>query len=919
MEKTYHPHTIEQHWNHFWLNHHLTEATNQTPAYCIMLPPPNVTGTLHMGHGFQHTLMDALIRRQRMLGKNTLWQPGTDHAGIATQMVVERQLNRQGITRQALGREAFIRKVWEWRDHSGSIITQQIKQLGNSLDWSRERYSMDEPMTRATYEAFIRLHQQGLIYRGHRLVNWDPELLTAISDLEVTFEKRPGHLWFIRYPLVAGEGHLVVATTRPETLLGDMAVAVHPHDERYQHLIGQKLILPLTHREIPIIADDAIDPAFGTGCVKITPAHDFNDYEIGKRHQLPLLNIFTPKAAVNDEAPESYRGLNRFEARKRIVADLKQHNLIEKIEDYEITLPKGDRSGAIIEPLLTNQWYIKMKSLAQPAMDVVIENKLRFTPKNWSKTYLQWLENIQDWCISRQLWWGHQIPVWHDDENNHHYVGLSEDDVRHRYQLTSEVSLRQDEDVLDTWFTASLYPFATLGWPEQTQALKIFYPTQVLVTGFDIIFFWVARMVMMALNLTGDIPFHEVYITGLIRDSQGQKMSKTKGNILDPLDIINGIDLPTLIQKRTTDLIQPEMASSIALSTKKEFPDGIAAYGADALRFTFCALANTGRDINFDMNRIAGYRNFCNKLWNAARFVLMNIKHDDLPEMTPHLVINQWIYSRLQHTLKLVNQFFDDYRFDLIAQAIYEFIWNEYCDWYLELAKCLLAQETISKNEILETESTLINTLETALRLLHPLMPFISEEIWQKIKNRCKKTEISIMVSAYPLFNQKLVDSKAEEEIDWLKQLVSSIRNMRSEIGISPAKKINIVLSKGDNKDKDYLSKYTFYLRALAKINHIEWRQEGQDVPASSATVVNQLEIYLPLADLIDKRVELERLRKEITKLNKEHQHSTQKLSNSNYIEKAPAEVVEKEKQRLQQITILLEKLEQQYVEIETI
>lgn len=916
MEKTYDPRLIEPHWNQFWQAHHLAAVGKSGEPYCIMLPPPNVTGTLHMGHGFQHTLMDALIRRQRMLGKKTLWQPGTDHAGIATQMVVERQLNRQGINREDLGREAFIQKVWEWRDHSGSIITQQIKQLGNSLDWSRERYSMDEHMTLATHEAFIRLYDQGLIYRGHRLVNWDPKLLTAISDLEVTLEQRPGHLWHIRYPLVNGKGFVVVATTRPETLLGDTAVAVNPQDERYQHLIGELLHLPLTGRQIPIIADDSVDPEFGSGCVKITPAHDFNDYETGKRHDLPLINILTLQATINDEAPAPYRGLDRFEARKRIIADLTTQGLIETIEDYTINLPKGDRSGVVIEPLLTNQWYMKMKPLAEPAIAVIEQNRLRFIPENWTKTYLQWLENIQDWCISRQLWWGHQIPVWYDGAGNQ-YVGRDETDARQRHALAPDVYLYQDPDVLDTWFTAGIHPFATLGWPNITDAFKTFYPTQVLVTGFDIIFFWVARMVMMGLNLAGDVPFCEVYITGLIRDSQGQKMSKTKGNILDPLDLVYGIDLEKLVSKRTVDLMQPEMAPKIALATKKEFPEGIQAYGVDALRFTFCALANTGRDINFDMNRIAGYRNFCNKLWNASRFVLMNIKNDQLPVMTsPQFMINRWIDSRLQHTCKTVNQFFENYRFDLITQTIYEFIWNEYCDWYLELAKSHLVDESISATERLEIESTLIHILETLLRLLHPVMPFISEEIWQKIKALCGKTELSIMVASYPQFDATRVDLEAEATLSWLKQVIGAIRNMRSEIGISPAKKIQVIFHKGSAKDRELCEQYAIYLRSLARIDKISWHQGSEAFTASSVAVVNQLEIYLPLADLIDKKVELERLHKEITKLTKEQAHSSQKLNNPNYVEKAPKNVVDKEKQRLSEVSNLLHKLQQQYEEI---
>ena len=915
MEKTYDSYLIENRWMQFWQTHHFYEPTSNGEPYCIMLPPPNVTGTLHMGHGFQHSLMDALIRRQRMLGKNTLWQPGTDHAGIATQMVVERQLGRQGITRQQLGREKFIEKVWEWREHSGNTIVNQIKRLGNSLAWSQERYSMDEPMSNATIEAFIRLYDEGLVYKGKRLVNWDPALQTAISDLEVTTETTKGHLWYIRYPLAKCEGHVIVATTRPETLFGDMAIAVNPLDQRFQHLIGQLVKLPLTNRTIPIIADPAVSSEFGTGCVKVTPAHDFNDYEMGKRHQLEMINIFTLEATLNENVPSPYQSLDRYQARKQVIAELEKINLLEKIEDYQINVPKGDRSGVVIEPLLTDQWYIKMQPLAKPAIQVAEQNKIRFIPENWQKTYLQWLENIQDWCISRQLWWGHQIPAWYDSDKNI-YVGLSEEAVRKKYQLSEHIILTQDPDVLDTWFTASIYPFATLGWPDKTPNLSTFYPTDVLVTGFDIIFFWVARMVMMGLKLAGDIPFLQIYITGLIRDSQGQKMSKTKGNILDPLDLIHGIDLQALIKKRTADLIHPQMAEKIATTTTKEFPNGIDSFGADALRFTFCALANTGRDINFDIGRIAGYRNFCNKLWNAARFVLMNLKTQSLSPKKSDLIPDRWIKSLLQKTIKQINESFEQYRFDLIAQNIYEFSWNEYCDWYLELAKCILSDPNLSSEQRQATESTLVHTLETMLRLLHPLMPFITEEIWQSLKEICQKNEISIMVSPYPILKEDEIDNEAENIMNWFKGVTSAIRNLRSENGISPAKKITIICSQGSEEDKKYLEVYQHYLKALARIDEIIYSEiASQESGRSSTTLVNQLIINIPLTGLVDKNIELERLKKEINKLVKEHDQCKDRLNNLHYLEKAPASVVEKEKERFHQTKAALEKLQQNYKE----
>ncbi len=790
MEKTYQPNTLEQHWAKYWENKGYNQPSFDGKAYCIMLPPPNVTGTLHMGHGFQHTLMDALIRQHRMLGNNTLWQAGTDHAGIATQMVVERELAKKGISRDSLGREKFLEQVWKWREKSGKTITQQIRRMGASIDWNRERFSMDKEICKATNEAFIRLYNEGLIYRGKRLVNWDPQLNTAISDLEVVSETEQGNLWYIRYPVVNCDKFVIVATTRPETMLGDTAVAVHPDDARYQSLIGQSILLPLTDRQIPIIADENVDPEFGTGCVKITPAHDFNDYEMGKRHDLPIINILTFDAHLNENAPEDYRGLERYEARKKIVADLEALNLIEKIEPYQINVPRGDRSGSVIEPMLTDQWYVKTKPLAESAIKAVENGEIQFVPANWTKTYLQWLYNIQDWCISRQLWWGHRIPVWYDTENKI-YVGLDEKDVRQRHQLADDLQLTQDYEVLDTWFSAALWPFSSLGWPDQTRELTTFYPTDVLVTGFDIIFFWVARMVMMGIKLTGQIPFKKVYITGLIRDSQGKKMSKTKGNVLDPIDLIDGIELEPLIEKRISGLMQPQMAQQIEKATRNEFPNGIGAHGTDALRFTFCALASTGRDINFDMGRIEGYRNFCNKLWNAARYVIMNTENKNFGEENiEYSIADCWIQHELQNTIVNVNKAFTQYRFDLLAQAIYEFIWNEYCDWYLELSKCDLHDENTPDKLLRGTRRTLLIVLETILRLLHPIMPYITEEIWQKVAPMLNISGETIMLRPYPQENAKQKDENTQKTIQWLKAIITGIRNIRGEMSISPAKKI---------------------------------------------------------------------------------------------------------------------------------
>ncbi len=919
MDKVYQPQQIESHWAKLWEKRGFMKPSGDGHSYCIMLPPPNVTGRLHMGHGFQHTLIDALIRQHRMRKFNTLWQGGTDHAGIATQMVVERRLAQENISRHDLGREQFVAKVWDWKEESGSTITGQIRRLGASIDWSRERFSMDKGISYATREAFIRLFEEGLIYRGKRLVNWDPHLQSAISDLEVSTETEKGHLWYMQYPLSDGSGQLTVATTRPETMLGDTAVAVHPDDERYQSFIGKTVRLPLADRDIPVIADDAVDKEFGTGCVKITPAHDFNDYEMGKRHDLPMMNILTLDAHLNASVPNKYRGLSTYEARKIIVADLENLNLIEKIEPHDLNVPRGERSGAVIEPMLTDQWFMKMKALAEPAMAAVTKGDIQLVPGNWAKTYLQWLENIQDWCISRQLWWGHRIPVWYDDAENC-YVGHDEADARQRNQLGDDVVLRRDADVLDTWFSASLWPFASLGWPQQTPEFETFYPTDVLVTGFDIIFFWVARMVMMGLKLTGNIPFHTVYITGLIRDSKGQKMSKSKGNILDPINLIDGIDLESLIEKRTTGLMQPKMSPKIEKATRKEFPDGIAAYGTDALRFTFCALASTGRDINFDMGRIEGYRNFCNKIWNAARFVFMHTEGKDLSKNNAeYSLADLWIRSALQETIKRVNEHFENYRFDLLAQALYEFIWNEYCDWYLELAKCVLNNPSASAEQLRGTRNTLVAVLETLLRLLHPVMPYITEEIWQTAAPMLGIQGESIMLQQFPAYDQAEVHAKAQADIEWLKAIIGSIRNIRSETGINPSQNISVIFSKGTEQDQQCAKQCESYIKVLARAQVVKWENDKNVLGTCATDVVNQLEVYIPLAGLINKEVEMSRLDKEISKIKKEQEKFMHKLNNPNYVKKAPPEIVAKERQRLEQSESTLKKLQEHYEQIESL
>ncbi len=916
MEKTYDPHKIEQHWYKIWEQRGYFAPSGKGKPYCIVIPPPNVTGSLHMGHAFQDTIMDALIRYHRMLGDNTLWQPGTDHAGIATQMVVERLLEKEGKTRHDLGREKFIERVWQWKEHSGGTITRQLGRLGASVDWSRERFTMDEGLSRAVREVFVRLYQEDLIYRGKRLVNWDPVLGTAVSDLEVIAEEEKGHLWYLRYPSADGSGFLVVATTRPETLLGDVAVAVHPQDQRYRHLIGKRVLLPLAAREIPIIADEYVDPEFGTGCVKITPAHDFNDYEVGKRHHLPMINIFTPDARLNEHVPPRYRGLDRFEARKRIVADLESQGLLEKVEDYLLKVPRGDRSGAVIEPYLTDQWFVRAKPLAEPAIQVVKEGKIRFIPENWTKTYFQWLENIDDWCISRQIWWGHRIPAWYD-ETGHIYVGHSEAQVRKKYQL-GDLPLHQDEDVLDTWFSSALWPFSTLGWPDETSELKTFYPTSVLVTGFDIIFFWVARMVMMGLKFMGDVPFQEVYIHGLVRDAHGQKMSKSKGNILDPLDLIDGITLEKLIEKRTFGLMQPHIANQIEEQTRKEFPDGIPPYGADALRFTFAALATTGRDIRFDLGRIEGYRNFCNKLWNAARYVLMNTQGQNLgSEHVDYSPIDLWIRSCLQRAIQTTVDAIEGYRFDLAAAALYEFLWEEYCDWYLELAKISL--QTGSTTQQQATRRTLIEVLETFLRLAHPLMPFITEEIWQHVAPIAGIRGDTIMLQPFPQFNPQAVNEAKEREIGWLKGFILGLRKIRGEMNIAPGKPLAVLLQGSNDRDRLRVADFRPYLERFGRVESIAWLAAEETPPEAAIALVEDLKILIPMRGLIDKQAELLRLEKEIQRFEKELSRLEAKLSNPKFLEHAPKELVVKEQQKLEEARAALLHLRGQQATIQAL
>ena len=912
MEKNYSPEQIEPKWAELWEHQYKFEPKGHGEAFCIMLPPPNVTGTLHMGHGFQHTLIDITTRYQRMNGKKMLWQPGTDHAGIATQLIVETQLEQQGIHKKDLSREEFLDHVWRWKETSGGTITKQMRRLGTSVDWSRERFTLDEGLSAAVQRVFIQLYEEGLIYRGNRLVNWDPKLGTAVSDLEVISQEEDGFMWHIRYPIVGKKEQLVVATTRPETLLGDTAVAVHPEDERYKHLIGQELELPLCQRRIPVIADNQVDMEFGSGCVKITPAHDFNDYDMGKRHQLPILNILTKNASINKHAPVKYQGMDRFKAREQIVKDLEEKGLLEKIVPHKLFVPRGEKSNAIIEPLITDQWYVKTEPLAKPAIEAVKNGRIEFVPENWSKTYFHWMENIQDWCISRQLWWGHRIPAWYDTQGRI-YVGINEQDVRLKYKLDATVVLKQDEDVLDTWFSSALWSFSTLGWPEQTQELKTFYPTSVLFTGFDIIFFWVARMIMFGLKFAGDIPFKKIVITGLVCDHEGKKMSKSKGNVLDPLDIINGISLKALLEKRTNHLMMNTNKQSIAKATEKQFPEGITAYGADALRFTFCALASQSRTIKFDMARVEGYHFFCNKLWNATRFVIQNTEShmQDLEDGAfQYGLAERWILSKLQDVIKQARHYTEDYRFDLLAQVLFDFVWHHYCDWYLELAKTTLYDEEALAASKRGTRKTLVHVLDQILKVLHPIMPFITEEIWQKITtlNGGDATPECLMWSQYPEVKTEYIDIAAMKEMEWLQNIIQSIRTIRSEMNVNPGKKIPLLIKVPANKSFSQLEQYQSILMNMAKLSSIQSIAAQQTTGMSASAVVDTWELFIPMSGLIDKDAELSRLEKEINKINVEIQVAEKKLALPAFVDKAPPDVVVKAQEKLKEARTLLQK-----------
>src|SRR5665213_97744 len=902
MDKVYSPVEIEQRLYQRWEAAGYFAPRPAERSYCIVIPPPNVTGTLHMGHAFQDTIMDALTRVHRMRGLATLWQPGTDHAGIATQMVVERQLNAAGQRRTDLTREAFVERVWAWKELSGGTISQQLRRLGASVDWSRDRFTMDPELSQAVIEAFVRLHDEGLIYRGQRLVNWDPVLRTALSDLEVLSEQEDGQLWHLRYPLSDDDGYVVVATTRPETLLGDAAVAVNPLDERYKHLIGRRVHLPLTGREIPVIGDDYVDPAFGSGALKITPAHDFNDYAIGQRHGLPLINIFTPDARLNEIAPTHLRGLDRVEARARMLEELQQSGLIDRVEPHKLMIPRGDRSGAVIEPYLTDQWYVRIAPLAAEATAAVESGRVRFVPANWDKTYYQWMRNIQDWCISRQLWWGHRIPAWYDQQGGIFVARTAaEASAAARAHHGHEVALRQDEDVLDTWFSAALWPFSTLGWPGETPELTRFYPTNVLVTGFDIIFFWVARMIMFGLKFMGDVPFREAYLHGLILDADGQKMSKSKGNVIDPLDIIDGIELPALVAKRTSGLMQPHLAAGIKKATRKQYPEGIPPYGTDALRFTFASLATQSREIRFDLGRVAGNRNFCNKLWNAARFVLRacdgyeeKISADGAPNDT---VSERWIRSRLGATISAVDAAFRDYRFDFAASALYEFTWHEFCDWYLEIVKpALLSEQPDSASG---ARRTLLAVLETLLRLLHPLMPFITEEIWLRLAPLAGNAGQSIVLASWPRAEEFPADEKAESEMRWVMQVVLAIRQIRGEMDIAPSRRLPLLLQHASERELALLHSHEGLLSHLAGLASLRALRTGELAPPAAGAMVGELTLLVPMLGLIEPASELQRLQRLTQKIEQELSKARGKLANEHFVRNAPPEVVAQERQRL--------------------
>ena len=943
---TYDPTEIEKKWYKTWEDNGYFKPSQKGDAFSIMIPPPNVTGSLHMGHGFNNAIMDALTRYNRMMGKNTLWQPGTDHAGIATQMVVERQLAAQDISRHDLGREKFIDKIWEWKEQSGNNITNQIRRLGSSVDWSRERFTMDDGLSNAVKEVFVRLHKEGLIYRGKRLVNWDPKLQTALSDLEVESVEEKGSLWHFKYffedqslRTQDGKDYLVVATTRPETLLGDSAVAVHPEDERYAHLVGKNIVLPISGRLIPIVADDYVEKEFGTGCVKITPAHDFNDYEVGKRCELPVINIFNKNAEVLAEfefiakageqisktiaAPAEYIGLERFAARKKLVEQAQAEGWLEQIQPYDLKAPRGDRSGVIVEPLLTDQWYVKIAPLAEPAIKAVKDGEIKFVPEQYSNMYMAWMNNIQDWCISRQLWWGHRIPAWYDVDGNI-YVGRNEAEVRAENNLAADVTLNQDEDVLDTWFSSGLWTFSTLDWTGDAKKdaenyfLNTFHSTDVLVTGFDIIFFWVARMIMMTMHFmknedgTPQVPFKTVYVHGLVRDGEGQKMSKSKGNVLDPLDLIDGVDLETLVKKRTTGLMNPKQAAKIEKSTRKEFPEGIQAYGTDAVRFTFCALANTGRDIKFDMKRVEGYRNFANKIWNGTRFVLMNVEGQTVgQEARPDLweLPEQWIISRLQKAEAAVHQAFATYRLDLAAQAIYEFIWNEYCDWYVELTKPVLNDENVAEERKAEVRRVLLAVMEASLRLAHPIMPYLTEEIWQTLAPMIGLGGDTIMTAQYPIADPAKINDQAEADMLWLQGLIGAVRNIRGEMGLGNARLLPVLLQNTTDAEKAQIARIEPLVKALAKVESITFLTEAEQPPLSSSSVVGHVSVFVPMKGLIDPKAELGRLQKDFDKVQKQHDQIAGKLSNEGFVAKAPAAVVEGEKVKLAEFADQLVKI----------
>ncbi|ATV44271.1 valine--tRNA ligase [Pectobacterium sp. CHL-2024] len=948
METKYNPQDIEQPLYEHWEKQGYFKPHGDTSkeSFSIMIPPPNVTGSLHMGHAFQQTIMDTLIRYQRMQGKNTLWQAGTDHAGIATQMVVERKIAaEEGKTRHDYGREAFIDKIWQWKGESGGNITNQMRRLGNSVDWERERFTMDEGLSNAVKEVFVRLYKEDLIYRGKRLVNWDPKLRTAISDLEVENREVKGSMWHLRYPLADGvktadgKDYLVVATTRPETVLGDTGVAVNPEDPRYKDLIGKEVILPLIGRRIPIVGDEHADMEKGTGCVKITPAHDFNDYEVGKRHQLPMVNILTfdgdirqsaevfdtngeASAACSSDIPEAFQGLERFAARKALVAAFDELGLLEEIKAHDLTVPYGDRGGVVIEPMLTDQWYVRAAVLAKPAVEAVEDGRIQFVPKQYENMYFSWMRDIQDWCISRQLWWGHRIPAWYD-ANGNVYVGRTEAEVRSENNLADDVVLNQDEDVLDTWFSSGLWTFSTLGWPEQTPDLKAFHPSSVMVSGFDIIFFWIARMIMLTMHFIKDedgkpqVPFHTVYMTGLIRDDEGQKMSKSKGNVIDPLDMVDGISLEALLEKRTGNMMQPQLAEKIRKRTEKQFPNGIEPHGTDALRFTLAALASTGRDINWDMKRLEGYRNFCNKLWNASRFVLMNTEDQDCGFGAGEKVLSladRWVLAEFNRTVKAYREALDGYRFDIAANILYEFTWNQFCDWYLELTKPVMNGG--SEAELRGTRHTLVTVLETLLRLAHPIIPFITETIWLRVKALKGINADTIMLQPFPEFDAAQEDTLALNDLEWIKQAIIAVRNIRAEMNIAPGKPLEVLLRDVTGEAQRRVEENRSFIQTLARLESITLLPAGDKGPVSVTKLIDGAELLIPMAGLIDKAAELDRLTKEVAKIEAEIERIESKLSNEGFVARAPEVVVAKEREKLDGYAVAKAKLLEQHAVI---